>query len=717
MSSERSIYSSSWYRVSDLRPRLRSHVKIHRQRFRGQLWYVLQDRASGRFHRFTPSAHFVISLMDGEQTVQEMWDLACIQLGDDVLTQDEMIRLLSQLHTTDVLSGSVPPDLLEMSERASHQRSRKLVMSMINPLAIRIPILDPDKFLTATLPFVRPLFSWYGVLLFLVTVSYALVLAGVNWTGLTENIFDRVLSAESLMMLLVTYPFVKTLHELGHAYTLKKWGGEVHEIGIMFLVFMPVPYVDASNSSAFQNKYHRALVGAAGILVEVFLASLAMLVWVNAEEGIVRAFAFNVMLIGGVSTLLFNGNPLLKFDGYYVLSDLIEIPNLGTRSTRFIAYLIQKKLFKLNNVESPVTVHGEASWMLFYAVASFCYRMFIMVTIIMFVATKFFVIGVLMAIWAIVLMLGVPLFKQLRFLFTSPLLRRTRKHALTVTAGLITLFLAVLLLVPVPYATVTEGIAWTPGEVLVHANAEGTIVEVLAQPNSYVDEGDPLIRMEDPLLDVSVGVLTARVREMQLRYADKDFSDQVEAKLVRQQLEHAVADMELALKKQNDLLIRSKSKGQFIVPRVSSLPGQFVHKGDVLGYVAKFEEPLVRVVVAEEQAQLVRRRLKYVDVRFIKNLSETFPAKVEREVPTFSDTLPSMALSTVGGGQMLLDPTDPEKFKVLANLFHLELSVQTSEPLTELGGRVFVRFVHDAEPLGWRWYRNVRQVFLKQFSV
>ena len=162
MSSERSIYSSSWYRVADLRLRLRSHVKIHRQRFRGQLWYVLQDRASGRFHRFTPAAHFVISLLDGEQTVQEMWDLACIQLGDDVLTQDEMIRLLSQLHTADVLSGDVPPDLGEMSERASKQRSRKLVMSMINPLAIRIPVLDPDKFLTATLPFVRPLFPGTG---------------------------------------------------------------------------------------------------------------------------------------------------------------------------------------------------------------------------------------------------------------------------------------------------------------------------------------------------------------------------------------------------------------------------------------------------------------------------------------------------------------------------------------------------------------------------
>ena len=106
---------------------------------------------------------------------------------------------------------------------------------------------------------------------------------------------------------------MKALHELGHSYAVKRWGGEVHEIGIMFLVFMPVPYVDASESAGFQSKWQRAFVGAAGILVEIFLASLALFIWLNAEEGLVRAFAFNVMLIGGVSTLFFNGNPLLRF--------------------------------------------------------------------------------------------------------------------------------------------------------------------------------------------------------------------------------------------------------------------------------------------------------------------------------------------------------------------------------------------------------------------
>ena len=196
------------------------------------------------------------------------------------------------------------------------------------------------------------------------------------------------------MLLWITFPFVKALHELGHGFAVKRWGGEVHEMGIMFLVFMPVPYVDASAASAFQSKYQRMVVGSAGMLVEVFIAALAMFVWLNVEPGMIRAVAFNVMLIAGVSTVLFNGNPLLRFDGYYVLMDWLEIPNLGSRANQYIGYLIQRYPFGIRNAQSPVSARGERGWFVFYSIASFCYRMFIFATIIWFVAGEFFVVGV-----------------------------------------------------------------------------------------------------------------------------------------------------------------------------------------------------------------------------------------------------------------------------------------------------------------------------------
>ena len=259
------------------------------------------------------------------------------------------------------------------------------------------------------------------------------VLAASHWTDLTENIADRVLAPQNLLLLWFVYPVVKVFHELGHAYAVRKWGGEVHDIGIMLLVFTPVPYVDASAASGFRDKRHRMVVGAIGIAVELFLGSLALFVWLNVEPGVVSAIAYNVMLISGVSTLLFNGNPLLRFDGYYVFSDAIEVPNLGARSNRYLGYLFQRYVLRIKDAISPADTRGERSWMMAYGIASFVYRVFIMFVIIMFIAGKFFFVGVLLAIWAIATQVFMPIGKSVSFLFTNPALGRQRGRSVVTT--------------------------------------------------------------------------------------------------------------------------------------------------------------------------------------------------------------------------------------------------------------------------------------------
>ncbi len=678
---------------------------------------MLQDRNSGRYHRFTPAAYLVISLMDGERTAQEIWDIACVRLGDDVLTQDEMIGLLAQLHRANVLRGDSPTNISELSERSDRDKTRKRWMRVINPLAVRIPLLDPDRFLTAALPFVRPLFSWAGALLIALIVGYAVMLAVGHWSELTNNITDRVLATENLLLLLIAYPLVKAFHELGHGFAVKHWGGEVHEIGVMFLVFMPVPYVDASSSAAFHEKRKRALVGAAGILVEAVFAALAMFVWINAEEGMLRAFAFNVMLIGGVSTLLFNGNPLLKFDGYYVLCDLIEIPNLGPRANRYLGYLIQRYLFGVRRLTSPVGGGREAAWLFGYSIASFCYRLAIMVVIVTFVANQFFFLGVLIAFWSVILMIGLPLLKQIRYLVSSPALSRSRPRAFGVTAAIVAVLAGTVLLLPLPYTTVAEGVVWTPDEATIYAGSEGTVAEVLTKPNEIVSVGDELLLLEDPLLDSRVRVLESQVSELELRKGSRDVDDPAEARIINERLEHARADLALALQRQRDLLVRSTVDGRFLVPRAEDLPGRFLHKGEVIGYVARLDAPVIRVVIAEDSADLVRQRVTKVEVRFVNRMDQVYAAEMRREVPAFSDTLPSLALSTVGGGEIVLDPSDATQPRALSRLMHVELEPLIPEPVESLGVRAYVRFSHGSEPLAFRMYRGLRQVFLRNFNV
>jgi len=709
--------NGSWYRIAGYRPRLRRHARIHRQHYRGRLTYILQDRTSGRHHLCSPPAYYMMSLMDGTRTVQEIWDMACAAFPGEPLDKSEVMRLLAMLYGSDVLHGDVPSDIEEITERSTRQKQRKRLLRFLNPMAVRFPLLDPDDFLTAVSPWLRFLFTPWAALVYLAVVGYALVLAGAHWSELTKDFVDRVLVAENLLIMLCVYPVVKAVHELGHGFAVKHWGGEVHEIGILFLVFMPVPYVDASAATAYPVKWQRALVGAAGILVELFLAALALFIWLSVEDGLVKACAYNIMLIGGVSTLFFNGNPLLRYDGYYVLQDILEIPNLAPRSYRHIASLVKRYLLGLDGVQSPATSRGEARWMLFYGIASFLYRLTVITAIILFVASRFFMIGVLLAVWSVSLMVVLPILRQLHFLLRGTALRGRRTRALAATAGMLAMVMLLLLVVPLPYNTVAEGVVWVPGDDAVHAGSQGIVDQIYVRGGKRIEKGDVLLQLSDPFLDKEVAVHRARVKELELRHLEQDIRDRVGARIVEEQLRQARADLELAREYQRNLRVTAGNSGTLALPGASDLPGKFVQRGDILGYVADFNKPVVRVVVDQDSIEEVRKNTRAVEMRLATRLSEAIPARILSEVPSLTNKLPSRALSTVGGGRFVLDPTDPGQRRVLDSVYNLEVAPVGSWPVSKLGMRVYVKFSHGWEPIAWRLYRAARRVFLRKLDV
>lgn len=711
----RSMFSSSWYRVADLKPRLRGHAVTHRQVVRDQLWYVLEDRASGRYHRFTPEANLIVGQLDGTRTVNEIWEAAAEHLGDDTPTQDEVIQLLSQLHGADLLNADVTPDVDELAERSKKMRRMTLLQHFKNPMAIRLPLLDPDRFLTATVAFVRPLFTPVGFLLWLALIVFAVAQAGQHWSELTENLTDRVLTAGNIALLLLTYPVIKALHELGHGYAAKSFGGEVHDMGIMFLVFMPLPYVDASSSSAFRSKWKRATVAAAGIMVEMSLAALALVVWLLVEPGIVRACAFNVMLIAGLSTLLFNGNPLLRYDGYYVMADAIEMPNLATRSNKYFFYLIQRYAFDMKEAMSPPAAPDERGWLFIYAIASFLYRTFIMMVIVLFVAANFFFIGVILAIWSAASMFLIPLGKGVLFVLKDPQVRRRRNRAITVCVATVGAVVAFMFLVPMPYGTVVKGAVWVPDNAIVYAGATGVVDRIVADPNSTVAADQPLIELRDPFIESRLKVAEAEIREYAARLAAVRFADPVQANIIREQLGHARARRDNLREQIARLIVTSEAEGRFILQVADDLIGRFVNKGDVLGYVADTRNPIVRVAIPQDDIDPVRNRMQGAAIRFVGNTGDTYKATIRRVTPAASNQLSNRTLSTEGGGDIAMDPTDPSR--TLDKVFQLDLSIPAAADAKLVGSRVFVRFDHGSEPLAYRTYRRLRQLFLSHFSV
>jgi putative peptide zinc metalloprotease protein len=215
-----------------------------------------------------------------------------------------------------------------------------------------------------------------------------------------------------------------------------------------------------------------------------------------------------------------------------------------------------------------------------------------------------------------------------------------------------------------------------------------------------------------------VTVLEAQVRELQLRYAARDFIDPLEAKIISERLMHTQADLELERKHQEELIVRSNSTGQFVLPGSVDLPGRFFRKGQIIGYVHSPAKPIIKVIVAEDDADVVRRRIQNVEIRYVNDMPRVYAAELDREVPTLSSTLPSRALASVGGGQAISDPADENGMTALDSYLQLELHPGVPpEAIAPLGTRVYVRFDLGYEPLGWRMYRTVRQVFLRRFSV
>ena len=713
---ESSLFSPSWYRVAGLKPRLKSHSTIHRHHYRGELWYVLQDHSTGRFQRFTPAAHQIIGLMDGRRTVQEIWEASRIHLKENAPTQEEVIRLLTQLHAVDALKADVLPDTSEMYKRFEKQQYGKWKQNLRSPLFMRFPLLDPERILATLWPLARPVFGWTGGLIWLAVVGYAIFLAAVHWSGLTENIADRILAPGNLLVVWLIFPFVKAFHEFGHAFAVKKRGGELHEMGIMMLVFTPIPYVDASAASAFRNKGERILVGAAGMMSELFLAALALFFWVNVEPGPVRAVAYNIIIIAGISTLLFNGNPLLRYDAYYILGDLIEIPNLGARGINYVLYLLQRYLLGVKDVEQPMLAAGERPWLVTYTIASFFYRMFIYASIILFVAGKFFFIGILIACAGLLNMLIMPLVKMLRYLFASSKLRRRRVSAIAVSSSLLVALIGLVTLVPVPLGTLAQGVIWVPKYSFVRANADGFIDRLAAEPGSRVMTRELLVECSDPLLPAQIKVLESRMEELKAVYETRFIASRVEAQITQEEIKQVTAELADTRKRAAELKIRAATTGVFVAPSAQDLPGRFVRRGELLGYVLDNSAIIARVAVLQADVDFVQRQTRDVKIRFPDGIAEILPASLMREVPAATDQLPSRTLSQEGGGSIAIDPREMGGIKAFEKIFLFDIQLPMAG-YYNVGGRVHVRFDHGNEPLIWRWYRGIRQLFLKKFNV
>lgn len=714
------LLSPHWYRISGLHPRLRPHVSVRMQTTRGQPWYVLFNQATGRHHRVNAQAYQMVGRLDGQRSVDEVWQILLEQCGDEAPSQHDVIRILGQMTDAGLIQAEVTPDVRRMVQ-ADDERQRKKRRARLNPLAFRMPLFNPSMLIERLSPLSRYMWSPWTQVAWLVLVLGAAWAVLVDTQAVGAYAHTYFMSPGYLAAAWLIYPIMKALHELGHALTLRRHGCEVPEVGINFFMFVPLPFVDATSSNRLTNRWHRARIAVAGVGVELALAAVAALLWVSIEDGWLRQACFVVMSLGSLSTVLFNGNPLMKLDGYYVLCDSLDLPNLSDRSSRLHLHAWQRLVHRLFGVEAPNedggVVAGDrieriALWL--YAPTAWFYRVGVSVLIVTWAADKASLLGMVVALWSFWGLVVQPLSRLINNITSSSGVTAARGRVWLMAGAMAALATGLIGWVPVPASAVMEGVVWLPDEAQVRAPVDGQVDTLWVSGEQTVQKGQPLITLAAPVIQTQLAVLQSQIERSESELNVAFGADAMKAQNAQEALTRdraALARLQADLDSQ---VLRAAKSGRFVLSRGADLEGREVNRGDVLAFVLSPEPSVVRVVVPQSDVEDVRRRLQGVSIMLDEQPGRALQGRFLREVPAPSDRLPSAALSDRMGGRVLSDPLDPEGLKTLVPVYVMDVAMAESWP--RAGGLAKVRLTLTPQTLAATLAQRWRQLFLKHFS-
>lgn len=423
------------------------------------------------------------------------------------------------------------------------------------------------------------------------------------------------------------------------------------------------------------------------------------------------------MLIAGISTLIVNGNPLLRYDAYYLLSDLIEIPNLAQRGQQYLTYLWDRYIYGVHDLTPPLTSTGEKPWLIAYTPLAWCYRTFVTLSIMLFVATEFFIIGVILALWSLTTQFGLPLWKAWQHIYRGASLQQRRQSAKRRTHGLLITLLLLLFVLPLPLRTTSEGVIWLPEQAISHAGGDGFFQQWLVTPQQKVSRGTALYRLHDPQLDAELAVSEAKLAEVQARYRQTQFDNPTQAAVALRQMQQEQETVSQLQQRLAKLTAYAQSDGILLAANPQDYPSRFIKQGTVVAYVLEASQLRIRTVISQDNIDLARQRLQAIDLRLSETVMRSQNAKTLSMIPSAVEELPSPALGLSSGGTIATRPDDQQGLKTLERVFLWDIQPQTGQLPTAIGERVYVRFNHGYEPLAWQLGRRLRQLFLSHFHV
>lgn len=346
-------------------------------------YWNVKDPLTDRFFRLSPYEHAVLTMMDGRTRISVILEQFRRQFLPSRIDFASLMVFVHQLHRTGLITVDRPGEARDLIEKANRKSFLGKAPQLLNLLAIRLPGFNPDGLLKAMLPWFKWVYTPAAALLAITTVITALVLVLLRWEVFISRLpdFSTLVTFSNLVAMLFSFAAVKLVHEFAHALTCNYYGGRCREMGVLFLVFAPCLYCDVSDAWMLRRKWHRIAISAAGIFVELTIAALFTLLWWFSRDGTLQLLLMNVIIVCSVNTVLFNGNPLLRYDGYYVLADLLNIPNLAPQGSNAVRGILTRIVTGRRSDWRPKFAGGRDFWVPLYGILAAVYRVFVLCAI------------------------------------------------------------------------------------------------------------------------------------------------------------------------------------------------------------------------------------------------------------------------------------------------------------------------------------------------
>ncbi|MEQ8316449.1 MAG: hypothetical protein RIE77_11290 [Phycisphaerales bacterium] len=578
-------------RLRDAVVSVRHELSISRHRFRSGPAYVLRDPITFKTHRLDPEDYRVLSALDRTRTLGQTFDSLCER---GILTsQDEQrfYEFIVSLHQRNLLVLPLS-DGAVLYERFQRRRQAERLSRALGIFFLRVPLLNPDRFLTRTLPFASWLFTKPAVAAWFVLAVASLLVVFTRWNDLTAPV-AAAFTGGNLVLLWATLIGLKVIHEFGHAYACKAFGGHVPEMGAYLVLFTPLAYVDATDAWSFTSTKQRVVVTVAGVYLESIVGIIALFVWATTGPSVLNTVAYQALLLATVTTLLFNMNPLLRYDAYYLVSDLAGVPNLRSRCEEVLAKVAKRAFFGLRSTTPDRWAWGSVG-LLSFGVAQLSYRVVIMATIATVLVMKFGGLGIALAGVFLSLLIGRILLSLGRYVREAEELAGRRRRAACVVGACAMLVVGGVLLVPLSWPIAARGISSYEHIETIHAPSDGIVRETTGQVGLVYPAGSQILALENDAIDATARTVLADARVKQTETVRASLRSPGEA-YDRLASEQAVAATLVDVQRDARALSISAAGPVRVLATFVDRPGIRVRRGD----------PLVQVGSGGAQAVLL----------------------------------------------------------------------------------------------------------------